>query len=141
MNTNQAKRLSSAFKSGNISARVERGQLVFSGGTWGETSINVAASTIERAIAHWQGYCANSGADLPAPRRGSLVAFDSNWNAVEVLGAENASQVLVVGKLHRLVRSRSRGAYWTAYRLRADGTCTRTATLRFNVTVDEMRVA
>jgi hypothetical protein len=51
------------------------GRIVFKGGKNGEHSLDVLASTPERILAHWLGYCENNG--LLKPVVGQLVSFPS----------------------------------------------------------------
>lgn len=69
-------------------------RIVFSGGKDGPHSLDVAASTPERILAHWQGYCENNGLRA-APQVGDTVHFPSAsaWQA----GGYRKGRVLKVG--------------------------------------------
>ncbi len=51
-------------------------RLVFEGGAYGTHSIDVYASSFQRMVAHWQGYCENNGL-VKAPLVGETVSFPS----------------------------------------------------------------
>lgn len=71
-------RRTAAYGAVRLYARVVVGflqapRIVFSGGPRGEHSLDVAASSRARVLAHWEGYCENAGLALPPP--GAVVAF------------------------------------------------------------------
>jgi hypothetical protein len=91
MTTNQAKRLASHMNRNGRSARVSRGRLVFSGGTYGEHSLALSHTSLERALSHWQGYAGIEGKET------GLVAFMQR----------RSRSLIFVGRLDRVVRCRS----------------------------------
>ena len=56
-------------------AFVPGGRVVFSGGLKGDHSIDLLASSPERVLAHWEGYCEANG--LLKPKVGQRVEFPS----------------------------------------------------------------
>jgi hypothetical protein len=46
----------------SLTARIEDGRVVFSGGRFGECSLVLTVSSPERVKAHWEGYCEANGA-------------------------------------------------------------------------------
>lgn len=72
-----------------------KAQIVFTGGSQGEHSIDLYASDEARIQAHFEGYCQNNG--VFAPRQGQRIAFPSGSAAclyrvgrVERVGAKRA---------------------------------------------------
>jgi hypothetical protein len=57
-----------------LSARIEAGYVVFSGGRQGEASIALDVSSAARVLAHWDGYCVANGC-RSQPAIGQLVTF------------------------------------------------------------------
>jgi len=112
--TGAAKRLAKHLKRGGCSARVSKGQIVFSGPS-GEHDLDISVSSLERIVAHWQGFCRNNGVELKQTPW-SLVVFDNGGK-------------MVIGKLNGRYNRRpnwgpNAGSVVPSYhvrRLRADG--------------------
>jgi hypothetical protein len=116
MNRSQAKRLASNLRRksprGLCTAKVVKNQIRFSGPS-GEHALDLGVSSLERIVAHWQGFCHNNGVVLEA-KRSSLVVFDDR--------PSDADCRMVVGKLNGQYTSRRSGnRCYHVRRLRADG--------------------
>ena len=56
-----------------LRADVKEDRIVFSGGQQGSHSLDVAASSRARVLAHWEGYCEQNG--MPGPEVGQQISF------------------------------------------------------------------
>jgi hypothetical protein len=115
MTKSQAKRLAKHLRRGKCSAKVVKDSIVFSGPS-GEHALLLVVSSLERIVAHWQGFCQNNG-EVLEPNRNALVAFDNY--------PSEAGCRLVIGRLNGQYNRRpTYGEDHRAYhvrRLRADG--------------------
>ena len=57
-----------------LAASVSAGRVVFTGGKFGPHSLDAGASSADRVLAHWEGYCAASD-----PTYGASDGSESPW--------------------------------------------------------------
>lgn len=126
MTHQQAKRLAKHLKHNDRSAYVKAGRIVFTGGPHGEHSLDLRATSVARAVAHWQGYAGIEGAT-------KFVAFEDERKGCLCIG-----RVGLPFSNRRVDRPQGL-RLWGVHRVRADGTQTRSASWR--LAHDDLKVS